>query len=448
MLHLFEIFRRIFQLFIATAVMIELTDAAELNTSEVSRRLDELAQQNANLLKLIEQQQSEIDSLKSRLSEVADVSQDQAEQIDTLQDSGFSGDLPSHPPSGGSSIHISGEAGIAFHSGGANTNFPNNEFRVDEARVFIEAQVANTVYLFSELELFSRETNNPDIQLGELYVEVENLITVDNLDRAVNLRAGRLDIPFGEEYQTRDVMSNPLISHSISDFWGIDEGFELFGEIGNASYVVALQNGSRDTLRDYTPDKSITARFGIDPLSQLHLSGSVMRTGNIDVDKEALTELWFGDGFFRSIGSDYTTEFNVELAQLDASFHWNDGYLKAAYGEAWYEDNDAIQNNSKDFNFWSIEIQQALKENFFAAVRYSGMNVNGGYPVAGMASRGRYFFGPNLTEELRRLSVGFSFWPFADFVLKADFTWEDGEDVRGVKRSKTDQFSAEAGVRF
>lgn len=36
-------------------------------------------------------------------------------------------------------------------------------------------------------------------------------------------------------------MENPLISHSLSDLWGIDPGVELYGTVGDFNYVVAVQ---------------------------------------------------------------------------------------------------------------------------------------------------------------------------------------------------------------
>ena len=68
----------------------------------------------------------------------------------------------------------------------------------------------------------------------------------------LNVRAGRIDVPFGEEYLMRDAIDNPLISHSLPDIWGVDEGIELYGAAGKFSYVVAVQNGGIPATRDFT----------------------------------------------------------------------------------------------------------------------------------------------------------------------------------------------------
>jgi hypothetical protein len=94
------------------------------------------------------------------------------------------------------------------------------EFRIDEAKLFVEAPIWGDVYFYSELNLATREESNVALHLGELYLDFENVSQLWNCDRMLNLRIGRLDIPFGEEYLTRDAIDNPLISHSLVDFWG------------------------------------------------------------------------------------------------------------------------------------------------------------------------------------------------------------------------------------
>ncbi|MCB1122373.1 MAG: hypothetical protein KJT03_12545 [Verrucomicrobiae bacterium] len=417
--------------------------------SEIEAKLASLEKQNLLLMRMIEKQQVEINGLKEKLVSVDTENIRQSDEIEELQDSGFS--VPALAPtvSGNSSILISGEAGIAFHAGQANTIFPNEEFRVDEARIFVEAAVARNVFFFTELEMFSREENaNMNLRAAEIYFEVENLFAMDEWDRGFNLRAGRLDIPFGEEYLTRDVMDNILISHSVADIWGIDEGIELFGEFGSFDYALAVQNGSRDALRDWTSDKSITARLGFNPSNNLRLSASYMDTGAIDPSAEVITEVWFGNAVFRSIGSAATTSFDAELTQGDIRYSWDNGQLAASYGQAWYSDNDPLANNSRDFEFWSIEVQQGLTDQFYAGVRYSRLDADGGYPIAGMGDRNTFFFAPFNTDQLHRLSLGFTYWPFEDLVLKLDYTFENGDHSDGSKRENSDQLSAEAGVRF
>src|SRR5262249_8445580 len=140
-------------------------------------------------------------------------------------------------------IHIGGEGGVGYFDTGREGMFPNSEFRVDEAKLFVEAPLWNDIYFFSEINLAESMWGDLNLHLGELYVDFENVSKLWNRDRWVNLRVGRFDIPFGEEYLTRDAIDNVLISHSLADFWGVDEGVEAYGALSKFSYVVAVQNG-------------------------------------------------------------------------------------------------------------------------------------------------------------------------------------------------------------
>ena len=94
-------------------------------------------------------------------------------------------------------VRLSGEFALGlFHSQSAG-QFPNAEFRVDEAKIFVEAPIWGEVYFFTELNLFTREEAAGELRVGELYVDVENLSRRWNKESQLNLRVGRMDIPFG-----------------------------------------------------------------------------------------------------------------------------------------------------------------------------------------------------------------------------------------------------------
>src|SRR5204863_6390770 len=142
--------------------------------------------------------------------------------------------------------------------------------------LFIEAPIWTDIYVVGEVNILTREEQDTYFRIGELFLDFENLARWFNRDRWLNLRVGRLDVPFGEEYLTRDAIDNPLISHSLSDLWGVDEGIEIYGCIGKVKYSLAFQNGGHPALHDYDQDKSIALRVGYDPVKSVHLSLSAM----------------------------------------------------------------------------------------------------------------------------------------------------------------------------
>lgn len=409
--------------------------------------VEALQKSNAALEALVRQQATVIESLNQRVTALegkADSSRDSEPATAAASTSGSGLKL--------GRINISGEGGVAFFHSGRDGQFPNSEFRVDEAKLFIEAPVWGNVYFFTELNLAQRENDEDlDLRVGEFYLDVENLLGLEKNSRLMNLRVGRLDVPFGEEYQTRDVIDNSLISHSLADFWGVDEGVELYGSIGKFSYVVAVQNGGVPVAQDFTKDKAVVGRLSFDPNSWLHFSVSGMRTGDLEVEDDYLSEIWYGGGWFRSIGGPGTTRFHANLVEGDVAVRWRNGYVKAFGGAVCYDDNDPVNANARTMFFYSVEGRQQLNRKLYAAVRFSQILADKGYPITGHGSMGRYFFNYSpaaLTTDIWRLSLGLGYRFNNHFLLKTEYSFERGQTVGGDSRDHEDLFATEAAFSF
>lgn len=397
-----------------------------------------MREQNRLLQQQVQQQQRQIDELRVRL--------------DAMQDPGST--TAARPDSSVrqvvGAVRLSAELGVAFFASGDDGAYPNSEFRVDDAKVFLEAPVWQNVYFFAGLEITTREANDEFFHVGELYIDVEQVLTAGR-NHSLNLRAGRFFIPFGEEYQERGVMTNPLITHSLADIWGIDEGVQAYGSLGRLHYNLAVQNGGHKTLRDFDSDKAVAVRLAFDPVPRLHLSASAMRTGDLTVAGDGISELWLGNAFLRALGSAATTRtFAADLAELDAAWTWSGGHLKAAAGWIDFDDDSTAGDNSRRLRYHSIEGRQKLGANLFGAARYSAIDVPGGYPLAGQGSAGKYFYSPfaPLTTELERLSFGLGYQFAPPLVWKVEYSRETGRLVSGAKRSDEDMFASILGVRF
>jgi len=420
------------------------TSSAADSASDLAREVDALRQENQALRQQLDQQQSLIDNLNQRVGTIETEARTGPKKAASTS--------VSRGPSGFGlgEVRISGEGGVGYFSSQSEGRFPNSEFRVDEARLFVETPVWEDVYFFSELNLATREYDELEVQLGELYVDFESISKLWGQEGQLSLRAGRLDVPFGEEYLYRDVIDNPLISRSLPDLWGVDEGVELYGMLGPIGYVLAVQNGGAPGTRDFNADKSITARLYCDPTSWLHLGLSAMRTGDLDAQGDSLSELWFGGGWFRSIGSTNTTEFGAYLAQGDVAVHFARGHLRAFGGFARYDDNDPLADNHREFYYYSIEGVGELSRKLYCAARFSHILVDGGYPLPGQAPLGKYFFGsPALrADNLWRASFGLGYRFSPRLVLKTEYSFEQGDQINGMHRENVDLWATEAVFGF
>jgi len=398
-----------------------------------------LREQNALLQQQVKNQGTVLDTLTKKVEALEAASGTHMED----------GDHPSPPPGGLNfgKINLSAEGGVGFFNTGPEGFAPDSNFRVDETRLFVEAPVWGNVYFHSDLDLATHENTSLNAELGELYLDFEDASQLWGRDGQLNVRAGRIDIPFGEEYLNRYAMENPLISRSLSDIWGIDPGVELYGTLGKFSYVAAVQNGGGNGVQDFDADKSVTARLCYDLNPHWHFSLSGMRTGDLDVKSDVMSELWFGGGFFRSIGSPATTKFYADLVEADVTARWNSGHVSVFGGYAHYADNDPAVNNSRYLLYYSVEAQQKLPHKFYAAARFSQIFAPNGYPIVGNGNFGEYFFG-ELTYQIWRASFGLGYVFSDNLALKAEYSIERGETEGGDSRDSEDFFGTEAVFKF
>jgi hypothetical protein len=419
------------------------------DSAELRAELQQLREQNAALEGQLRKQQGLIEVLSQKVNEIQQTqSKPKSESLSLDSDTSDAGRMSKDTSTFTfGKLNISGEGGVAFFRSGADGMYPKDEFRVDEARFFVEAPVMESLYFFGEVNLATREEPDVQARLGELYIDFENVSQLWQRDHVLNVRAGRMYIPFGEEYLTRYAIDNPFISHSLSDLWGVDEGIELYGRVGKISYAAAVQNGGIPDTSDFTSDKSIAGRIGFNPIPQVYLSLSGMRTGDLDVAGDQLSAIWFGSGFFRSLGSSSTTRFHANLAEMDAQWHFPHGHLGAFAGYIHYQDNDPLADNARDVYYYSLEGVHDIVGKLYGGARFSEIFANRGFPIVGNGDFGDYFFG-SLTTEIWRLSLDLGYRWSQNFLLKAEYTFERGQTADGGKRNDEDLVALEAAFKF
>lgn len=408
-----------------------------------------LQKQNEQLEKQLQKQQELIDSLSRKVSAIQDVNTRREQELGDLKtEVKAASDVPSASKQ---SLHfgrvdLSGEGGVAFFSSQSQGQNPNPEFRIGEARIFLEAPIWKEVYFYSELDLATPESTSLNLNVGELYLDFENISQLWGRDRLLNVRVGQFYVPFGEEYLNRFAIDNPLISRSLTDLWGTDAGVELYGKLGWVQYVVAVQNGGGPTSQALQGDKAVTGRIGFDPNPWLHLSISGMRTGDLSV-KNGVSAIWFGNGFFRSLGSPGTTTFHANLVEGDvqARFPWLQ--LRAAGGYVNYGDNDPARNNHRDVYYYYAEGEHNFTRKFYSAARYSQIFAYNGFPIVGGGPMDEYLFGP-LTTEYWRLSLGLGYRFNSNLLVKGEYSFNQGRELNSGARIHENVFALEAAFKF
>lgn len=349
---------------------------------------------------------------------------------------------------GSERLLISGQGGVAWFENQHPDGSPDSGFRVDEALLFLEAQLHSQAFLFTEIKFLERESQDESTELGELYVDVEDPLPLGGAAGLLSVRAGRFDTPFGEEYLTRDASLNPLISHSLADIWGVDEGVALYGRAGSCDYIMAVQNAGVPVVKEGDDDKAIIGRLGYEPCKTVRLSVSALRTGDLDAAEDEKSELWFGNGFFVRIGApETTTKFHVDMIEGDARWRWRGGHVAGALGYLEYDDNDTAADNRCEAVYYSVEVVQTVRGGLYGATRFSQIQARDGFPIIGQADYPR-LLAPPWVEDIWRLSTGLGYRWSPNLILKAEYSVEQGDDTEGQDLEDADLASVELAFRF
>jgi hypothetical protein len=412
------------------------TRPSRADDTNLEKQIQALQRQNAILEQKLEQQNESIQSLSGRVQELESTNSQQ------------SGENTAPAPLSGynfGNVNVSAEGGIAFFNTGREGFAPDAEFRLDETRLFVEAPIWKEVYFQGEVDLATREEADLHVTPGEVYLDWQDISDLWGHDGQLNVRAGNMYIPFGEEYLTRYAIDDPLISHSLSDLWGYSPGLEFYGGLGPFTYVAAVQDSIYgDGIDGFDGDKSVAGRIGYDPNRHFHFSVSAMRTGNLHAS--GTSAIWFGSGFFQSLGGPATTWFHTEAVEGDVKASWSSGYIQTFGGFGHYGDNDPTANNGRDFFYYSAESVQNLPKKFYAAARFSQILCDKGIPVVGFGYDDDYF--STLAKELWRLSLGLGYRFSPNFLVKAEYAFENGKDIDGEARDDENFFGTEAAFKF
>lgn len=419
------------------------------DTSATKEDLRQLREENKALQEQLRRQQSLIESLSHKVNQIEQTDSQRAKELDHSDSEVKDRSAPAEGAEKFSfgKVSLSAEGGVAFFNTGSEGAFPNAEFRVDEAKLFVEAPILENVYFFGEINLMTREAADLSLQLGEAYLDFENVSRLWGWDQVLNIRMGRMYIPFGEEYLSRYAIDNPLISHSLPDIWGVDEGIEFYGKVKKLSYVLAVQNGGPSGVRDFNADKSVAGRLSLDPTRWLHLSVSGMRTGDLETPGDYWSELWFGNGWFLPFNATNATVFHANLVQGDVEFRLPRGHLHAFGGYVRFDDNDPQHRDRRDIFYYSVEGVYDITRKFYGAARFSQILVDKGLPIVGNGNMADYLYGTPTTE-LWRLSLGLGYRCSKNLIFKGEYTFERGKEVTGERRDHEDLFALQAAFRF
>ena len=171
-----------------------------------------------------------------------------------------------------------------------------------------------------------------------------------------------------------------------------------------------------------------------------------MRTGNLSV-KNGMSAMWFGNGFFRSLGSASTTTFHDNIVEADVQLNLPGIALSGLGGYINYDDNDSIAHNNRDVYYYAVQGVHEFSHRFYAAARYSEVMAHKGFPIVGNGNFGTYEYS-KLTCDYWRLSLALGYRLSPHLMLKGEYYFNGGHAKGGVGRSAENGLIMEAACNF
>ena len=335
-------------------------------------------------------------------------------------------------------FELSGFGAFGFIDSGETGTTPEGGFQIQEATIFVETDIWRNSSIFVEVQTNRLGADESKfIRTAEVYGHFRDLIETPSLN--MGLKAGRIDIPFGEEYLAQDAPDNPLISFSAAYPYGWDEGILLYGDAWGVGWIAAVTDGTDDRSIEDNSEKAYNLKLYGDLLPRLYVSGSLMKNG--DASKSAVE---FGGSHFQPVGASHQSTAGASASpHVDALLYEFDalvrlgregsgGYVSGAFGQATQDDSD--DTFDRDFRWHTIEGLASGWRNVYVAARYSEIGTYDsargwhfdGKPTAG----GNGAFGYDV-ERFRRLSFGVGWDPNPQVRLKVEVGQDDFDLIGG-----------------
>ncbi len=312
-------------------------------------------------------------------------------------------------------------SGAYFHTE-AGGEYPGGALLVDQASLFVQAEVTAQAVAFFELRTDLAPSD--EIETGEVYIDLRRLLPLGDGGH-LGFKFGRFDIPFGEYYHLQDAPENPLVSYPVVMPYGVDEGILAYGNYRGLGFALALSDGSYDRQSFAGVAPAVTARLSGEPTERLYVSASVLHGD--DAPNSALcmsggTLAPVGAGTFSTLGASPSTSIGYLVGGVDLRWEpWTGAMLRASYAHA--EVDDDVDAFDRGLDWFILEPSVAFADRWRVTARWSEAGTFSsaeGYRFQGnQFARGRASFGYDL-RNMRRLALGLRWQPEANLIAKLE----------------------------
>lgn len=333
-------------------------------------------------------------------------------------------------------VDISGYAAVTFLDNGSAGVHAEPGTLVREASLFVDAMAWEDVSVFYELQVvrFDRDYDT-GMDTGEVYARFHDVFGGED-GNGVDIKFGRVDIPFGEEYLWQDATENPLINQSASFPYGFDEGVVVSGG-DSLRWTAAILDGTYTRSFDTDSGKSYALKLSGEPSDEVYLSASAYWSGEtpsagLKISGRPLEPVGTDDPYLAAGATPSTAgvspsgEIRAGLVEVDLQWDATERTaLAVAVGGGKLDDR--VNTFDRDLVWVTVEPLWRVEDDVYLALRYSDVGTNDsqeGYRFDGKP----FGYGRALgydTHRLQRISLGVGWDVHPSVTVKLEVAWDD-----------------------
>lgn len=322
-----------------------------------------------------------------------------------------------------SKLKIKGRAALGFFDSGKAGSYPAGSFEMPDAKLqfgFTPDEINTLVLRFN---LNNATSQSP--LLDYFYLQSKDFIpALKDSPFSLSTRLGRFKLGFGEETWTDNLVEGILPSNSAARATVVDEGLEFAGKLKldniglkPLGWVVSVSDGNSGVGSDSTAGKAFMGKLYHNPIEPLYVSGSYYNSGALDSSSSEMSiagvtsAIQSGMAWKRSVWEmDARYDFGKGKKPLEPIvFSDSKAILRLSYGE--FKDDG---NRTRSGNFGFVDGIYNLNKKFYAAGRYSVIDMNGDVTAS---------LNSVIANRYDRFSLGGGYRWSDNIILKLGYDW-------------------------
>lgn len=320
-------------------------------------------------------------------------------------------------------LKIKGRAALGFFDSGKAGTYPAGSFEMPDAKLQFSFQPDEINTLVMRFNLNNATAQSP--LLDYFYLQSKDFLpALKNSPFSLSTRLGRFKLGFGEETWSDNLVESVLPSKSAAGVSVIDEGLEFAGKVKldklklkPLGWVVSVSDGNSGVGSDSTAGKAFMVKLYHSLIEPLYLSASYYNSGRLDSSN---AEMSIAGLVTRPSGEN---DWDRTVWEVDARYDFGKG--KKPLDPPAYSDSKAIvrlsygqfkddANRTRDGNFGFVEGTYNLTKRFYAAGRFSFVDINGD---------GTATLNGVIANRYERYSLGGGYRWTDNTILKLSYDW-------------------------